>query len=59
MITTEYNTYSSVYGFERHFIRGIKKIKFRCSLAFLIMLVVAIGRIKKEQPEMIRMLNTG
>jgi hypothetical protein len=49
----------NVYGFERHFIRGLKKMKFRCSVALLVMLVVAIGRIKQAQPEMIRMLNTG
>jgi hypothetical protein len=37
----------NVYGFERHFIRGIKKMKFRCSLSLLVMLVVAIGRLKQ------------
>jgi hypothetical protein len=49
----------NVYGFESHFIRGIKKMKFRCSLSLLVMLVVAIGRIKQAQPEMMRTLKTG
>jgi len=49
----------NVYGFERHFIRGLKKMKLRCSLALLVMLVVAIGRIKQAQPEMMRTLKAG
>lgn len=46
----------NVYGFERHFIRGLKKMKFRCSIALLVMLVLAIGRIKQKQPELMRSL---
>lgn len=49
----------NVYGFERHFIRGKKKMEFRCSLALLIMLVVAIGRIKQARPELMRSLKAG
>lgn len=49
----------NVYGFEKHFIRGKKKMEFRCSLALLIMLIVAIGRIKQAQPELMRSLKAG
>jgi transposase len=49
----------NVYGFERHFIRGLKKMRLRCSLALIIMLVIAIGRIKQSQPELMRTLKTG
>ena len=45
----------NVYGFEKHFIRGMKKMKMRCSLALIVMLVkeIAIFRegIKRRQQE--------
>lgn len=48
----------NVYGFERHFIRGLKKMRFRCSLALLMMLVLAIGRIKQNRPDLMRTLKS-
>lgn len=45
----------NIYGFEKHFIRGIKKMKMRCSLALIVMLVkeIAILRegIKRRQEQ--------
>jgi hypothetical protein len=37
----------NVYGFERHFIRGIKKMKLRCSLALIVMLVKEIAILRQ------------
>lgn len=31
------------FGFEKHYIRGMKKMKFRCSLAMIVMLSMALG----------------
>jgi len=44
------------FGFERHFIRGLTKMKLRCGLALSIMLAIAVGRIRQEQPELMRSL---
>lgn len=44
------------YGFEKHYIRGQKKMKLKIGLALLIMLVMALGRIKEKQPEKMRSL---
>jgi len=44
------------YGFERHTIRGQKKMKLRVSMALLIMLTLAYGHIKRERPELMRSL---
>lgn len=44
------------YGFERHTIRGMKKMNLRVSMALLIMLTVAYGHIKNENPELMRSL---
>lgn len=44
------------YGFERHTIRGMKKMKLRCSMALLIMLTVAYGHIEGKNPERMRSL---
>ena len=44
------------FGFEHHYIRGHKKMHFRCSLALSIMLAMAIGRVKEKQPDLIRSL---
>lgn len=48
----------NVYGFENHYIRGLKKMRFRCSLALLMMLVLAIGRIKQNRPDLMRSLKS-
>ncbi|MDY0405161.1 transposase [Virgibacillus sp. 179-BFC.A HS] len=63
---TEYNKRTAVervnsrldvsFGFENHTIRGLDKMKVRCGLALCIMLAMALGRIKENQPEKIRSL---
>lgn len=40
-----------VYGFEKHFIRGQKKMKTRICLAFIVMLAIALSRIKDDEKE--------
>jgi len=44
------------FGFERHFIRGLQKMKLRCGLALLVMLAMALGRVKEKQKENLRSL---
>ncbi len=44
------------FGFEHHFIRGLKKMKLRCGLALCVMLAMALGRIKEKQQENLRSL---
>lgn len=44
------------YGFEHHFIRGLAKMKLRMSLAMLVMLSMALGRIRDKQRENMRSL---
>ena len=44
------------FGFENHFIRGLAKMKLRCGLAFLVMLTMALGRVKEKQKEKLRSL---
>ncbi len=44
------------FGFERHYIRGLEKMKLRCGLALSVMLAIAVGRIKQEHPELMRSL---
>lgn len=44
------------FGFERHYIRGMRKMKFRCGIALCVMLAMAVGRIKEKQLENIRSL---
>jgi hypothetical protein len=44
------------FGFERHYIRGLKKMKIRCGLALCIMLAMALGRIREKQKELMRSL---
>ena len=38
-----------VFCFEKHFIKGQKKMKLRLSLAFCVMLAMAIGKIKDNK----------
>ena len=42
------------FGFEKHFYRGLKKVKLRLSLSFITMLSMALGRIKQKQLDKIR-----
>ncbi len=44
------------FGLERHYIRGLAKMKFRCGLALIVMLAMALGRIKQNQSEHLRSL---
>jgi hypothetical protein len=44
------------FGFERHYIRGLKKMKIRCGIALCIMLAMASGRIREKQKGLIRSL---
>jgi len=44
------------FGFEKHYIRGQKKMTLRCGIALCVMLAMAVGRIKEKQPEKMRSL---
>lgn len=44
------------FGFERHFIRGLQKMRFRCGLALVVMLAMALGRVKENQQNKMRSL---
>ena len=44
------------FGFERHYFRGKKKMKLQCTLALGVMLAMAVGRIRENQPGKIRSL---
>jgi hypothetical protein len=44
------------FGFEKHFIRGFKKMEIRVGLALCVMLAMAVGRIKEEHQELMRSL---
>jgi hypothetical protein len=44
------------FGFEKHFIRGQKKMKLRCGLALLVMLGMAYGRVQEKQLDKLRSL---
>jgi hypothetical protein len=44
------------FGFEQHFIRGLKKMSLRCALALAVMLAMALGRIREKKGENLRSL---
>jgi hypothetical protein len=44
------------FGFEKHTIRGLKKMSTRCTLALAVMLAMAMGRIKANHAEAMRSL---
>jgi len=44
------------FGFEKHYIRGKKKMAVRCGIALCIMLAMAVGRIKEKQMDKMRSL---
>jgi len=44
------------FRFELHTIRGMNKMKLRCGLSLCVMLAMAVGRIKGNQPEKMRSL---
>ncbi len=37
------------FGFEKHYIRGLKKMKLRGGLSFVVMLSMVLGRIKENK----------
>jgi hypothetical protein len=39
------------FGFERHFIRGMNKMKVRLGIAFVVMLSMALGSIEMGKPD--------
>jgi hypothetical protein len=45
-----------VFGFEDHCLRGLMKMELKCSLALLIMLAMALGRIRNKQKDKLRSL---
>ncbi len=44
------------FGFEKHYIRGMDKMKTRCLISLIIMLTIAYGRAKEGEIEHIRSL---
>ena len=44
------------FGFERHYIRGLMKMKLRCGLALSVMLAISVGRLRQKHPELMRSL---
>ncbi len=44
------------FGFENHYIRGLKKMRLRMGLALCVMLAMALGRIKENQRDKMRSL---
>lgn len=44
------------FGFEKHFVRGQKKMKLRCGLALIVMLGMAYGRVQEKQLDKLRSL---
>jgi hypothetical protein len=44
------------FVFEEHFIRGLAKMRLRCSLALCVMLAMALGRIRENQKSLMRSL---
>jgi hypothetical protein len=44
------------FGFERHFIRGLGKMRLRMGLALVVMLAMAYGRVKEKQTGRLRSL---
>jgi len=46
----------NVFGFENHTIRGLTKMRVRCTLALVVMLAMALGRIRANQALAMRSL---
>lgn len=44
------------FGFEKHYIRGQKKMELRCGIALCVMLAMAVGRINEKQQDKMRSL---
>ena len=37
------------FGFERHFVRGLAKMQLRVGLALVVMLAMALGRVREKE----------
>lgn len=48
--------FDNVFGLENHTIRGLRKMRTRCALAVVVMLAMALGRIRSNQAEAMRSL---
>lgn len=44
------------FGFENHYIKGLKKMKLRCGLVLCVMLAMALGRARANQLDKLRSL---
>lgn len=44
----------TMFGFDRHTIRGLEKMDVRISLAFIVMLAFAVGKVRQEKAKEIR-----
>lgn len=44
------------FGLEQHFVRGLRKMRLKCTLALTVMLAMALGRIKEKRGEHLRSL---
>lgn len=44
------------FGFEDHYIRGQRKMELRVGLSLIVMLAMAVGRIKQKRPDLMRSL---
>ncbi|MCX6340463.1 MAG: DDE transposase, partial [Candidatus Aureabacteria bacterium] len=44
------------FGFERHFIRGLAKMRLRVDIAMVVMLTMALGRIRQKRSKEMRSL---
>jgi len=44
------------FGFERHYIRGLKKMELRCGPALAVMLAMALGRVRQNKRDLMRSL---
>jgi hypothetical protein len=44
------------FGFEKHTIRGLRKMHTRCCLALVVMPAMAVGLIKSDQAQAMRSL---
>ena len=44
------------FGFENHYIRGMNKMQLRCSVAMIVMLAMALGRVREKKLDDMRSL---
>lgn len=44
------------FGFEKHYIKGMEKMQLRCSVAMIVMLAMALGRVREKKFNSMRSL---